>query len=96
MRIREEANASIEIQRAKKFIGSSLEASIVVELDKKTYELAKQYDFAEICITSKADFKVNSNYKNNIKVETFKAKGEKCPICWKIFESSCERHKCPI
>tara|TARA_B100000989_G_scaffold279595_1_gene242337 strand:+ start:1781 stop:4513 length:2733 start_codon:yes stop_codon:yes gene_type:complete len=96
LRIREEANASIEIQRAKKFIGSSLEASIVVELDKKTYELAKQYDFAEICITSKADFKVNSNYKNNIKVETFKAKGEKCPICWKIFESSCERHKCPI
>ena len=27
-------------------------------------------------------------------VITKKAKGEKCPVCWKIFKDICERHNC--
>jgi len=26
-------------------------------------------------------------------VETIKATGEKCPVCWKISRTPCERHK---
>ena len=34
------------------------------------------------------------NHKDNIEitVETFKAKGSKCPVCWKISENACIRH----
>ena len=91
--IREKANSSIEIQRAKKSIGSSLEASIIIGIDKKTYEIVKHYDFAEICITSKAELKINNKNEKNFQVQAIKAKGKKCPVCWKIFENSCERHK---
>ena len=31
--------------------------------------------------------------EENIRVETNKAEGEKCPVCWKINIKSCERHK---
>ena len=30
--------------------------------------------------------------EDEIKVETSKAKGKKCKICWKIREETCERH----
>jgi len=33
-----------------------------------------------------------SDLKNNIDVVAKKARGTKCPVCWKIFETSCERH----
>ena len=40
--------------RAEKIIGSSLEANIEIELDEENYNLGKNYDFSEICITSSA------------------------------------------
>ena len=52
--IRNEANSSIEAMRAEKIIGSSLEANIEIELDEENYNLGKNYDFSEICITSSA------------------------------------------
>ena len=33
---------------------------------------------------------------DNIKVLVKKAKGEKCPRCWKILESPCERKNCGL
>ena len=92
MKIREIVNASIEKKRADKIIGSSLEAEISIELGKEKYDLLKDYDFAEICITSSASVIKEENLKNSIDVVAKKARGTKCPVCWKIFESSCERH----
>ena len=32
--------------------------------------------------------------KSSIKVNTVKAEGQKCPVCWKINKHGCERHSC--
>ena len=91
-KIRDIANISIEEKRAAKTIGSSLETSIDIRLTKDLYDLAKKYDFSEICITSLANTILDENAKDNIEVKTSKAKGKKCPVCWKITETECERH----
>ena len=62
------------------------------KLNKKLYEIAKSYDFAEICITSGSEVSIDNNLTEDIKVETFKAEGEKCKVCWKINKVKCERH----
>ena len=89
-KIREVCNISIEEKRAKKDIGSSLEATLIINLNEKLNQLTKDIDFSELCITSNAIVKKSEN--NEIKVETSKAKGKKCSVCWKISENDCERH----
>ena len=61
-----------------------------IQLDKKLESITKNIDFSELCITSKAEI----SYKENIETsaQTRKAKGTKCPICWKISEDNCPRH----
>jgi len=92
--IRNEANSSIEAMRAEKIIGSSLEANIEIELDEENYNLGKNYDFSEICITSSAKITKTKEKQNSIKVNTVKAEGQKCPVCWKINKNGCERYSC--
>ena len=91
-KIRDITNISIEEKRATKIIGSSLETAVDIKLSKDLYDLAKKYDFSEICITSLANITLNENGDKQIEVKTSKAKGKKCPICWKIRETECERH----
>ena len=88
--IRNICNLSIEEKRAKKIIGSSLDASLLLRLNKKKLELVKNIDFAELCITSSA--KIEETDQDDIIVETQKAEGNKCPTCWKISKDPCERH----
>ena len=90
IKIREACNSSIEIKRASKEIGSSLEANLIIKLEEKLFDLTTDVDFSELCITS--NVKVEKNNSNEIKVETFKAEGQKCPVCWKISKTKCERH----
>ena len=92
IKIRNAVNASIEIKRAEKLIGSSLEATIKVKLDTDYYNLANKYDFSEICITSGAEIILDEKSKKAIEVETFKAEGEKCDVCWKISKEKCDKH----
>ena len=92
IKIRDCANISIENKRAEKIIGSSLEAVIKIKLKKELYDLAKNFDFAEICITSGAELILDNNISDEVLVETFKAEGEKCKVCWKIRKDKCERH----
>tara|TARA_B100001121_G_scaffold299649_1_gene308625 strand:- start:1918 stop:4641 length:2724 start_codon:yes stop_codon:yes gene_type:complete len=91
-KIRDVANISIESKRSEKVIGSSLEANIKIKLQKKLFEIAKNFDFAELCITSAADVLLNDKEDEEIHVETFKAEGDKCNVCWKIRKGKCERH----
>ena len=92
IKIRNEVNANIEIKRADKLIGSSLEALVKIKLGEDQYNLANKYDLSEICITSGADILLDKKSKDEIVVETFKAEGEKCDVCWKITKDKCERH----
>ena len=90
IKIRDICNISIEEKRASKVIGSSLEANLVIKLEDKLIDLTKDVDFSELCITSNAV--VEKNISKEIKVETLKAEGQKCPVCWKINKDKCERH----
>ena len=94
IKIRNICNISIEIKRANKEIGSSLEADLKIQLNKKLEELTTHVDFSELCITSKAEVV----YKDDVETTaiTNKAKGSKCLTCWKIKEASCNRSNCPM
>ena len=93
IKIRDKCNSSIELKRASKEIGSSLEANLTIFLNDKLIELSKGTDFSELCITSGATIdKYNEKASEEIIVKTNKAKGQKCPVCWKINTKPCERH----
>ena len=94
IKIRNICNISIEEKRSLKEIGSSLEAELKIEINKKYKDMLHNIDFSELCITSKAEI----NYSDNEEaiVVTSKAKGSKCSICWKVKEFACERSSCPI
>ena len=47
-------------------------------------------DLSELCIVSKTH--VYFDAASDILVETNKALGDKCPVCWKISVEPCERH----
>ena len=90
IKIRNICNISIEEKRANKEIGSSLEAELKITIDQKLEEITHNIDFSELCITSKAEV----SYSDDVETiaVTSKAKGAKCPICWKINEGPCPRH----
>ena len=90
IKIRNICNLSIEEKRSEKIIGSSLEALLKIKLNKENFEIAKNIDLSELCITSSAE--VEKTEQNEILVETEKAKGNKCSVCWKISLQPCERH----
>jgi lipoprotein signal peptidase len=89
IKIRNVCNISIEEKRASKEIGSSLEASLKINLDKKLNEISKDVDFSELCITSSAEVSYLEN--SETKVQTSKAEGSKCQVCWKITKEACSR-----
>ncbi len=92
IKIRNICNISIEEKRAIKEIGSSLEADLNIQLDKKLEGITKNMDFSELCITSKAEISYKENFESS--VQTIKAKGTKCTLCWKINENGCHRAHC--
>ena len=67
-----------------------MEASIKIQLEKERFKTYKDVDFAELCITSSAQIEQSGN--NQISVDASKAKGTKCPVCWKISVKPCLRH----
>jgi isoleucyl-tRNA synthetase len=91
IKIRNICNLSIEEQRAKKIIGSSLEANLILEMNHEYLSLLKDVDLAELCITSSFTLKEVDN--TEISVVTEKATGNKCPICWKLSSQPCLRHE---
>ena len=91
LKIRDVCNLSIEDKRTKKEIGSSLEASLIIQLDEKNLKIIDNIDLSELCITSSAIIK-DGKY-DEVSVETIKAEGEKCPVCWKVSTLPCLRHK---
>ena len=93
IKIRNICNISIEEKRASKEIGSSLEAELEINLDNKWLKITKDVDFSELCITSSAEVSYLEN--SQTKVQTSKAEGSKCQVCWKITKDPCSRKTCP-
>ena len=44
--------------------------------------------------TSEEENSEENNLEKEIEVISSKAVGNKCPVCWKIFEKKCARHNC--
>ena len=85
--------AALEVQRADKVIGASLEAAPVVHVrDPEMLKALKSVDFADICITSDlvltADPRPAEAFRlpevETVGVVFERAEGEKCLRCWKI------------
>ena len=93
IKIKQDANIAIESKRASKEIGSSLEATIILNLKKEKFELLKDINLPEYFITSKAEKRLD---EKNETIVVKKAIGNKCERCWKILEKKCDRTNCPV
>jgi isoleucyl-tRNA synthetase len=92
--VRRVVTGALEIERAAKRIGSSLEAApiIYVELQGQQLEIIRELDLAELCITSDAQLIVGPGPEQafhlpdvkNVAVEPVLAKGTKCARSWRI------------
>jgi isoleucyl-tRNA synthetase len=84
---------ALEIERAAKHIGSSLEAAPVVHISDATlFEALEDVDFAEICITSDITVKLGDGPTDafraddvaHVAVVPAPAEGRKCARSWRI------------
>jgi isoleucyl-tRNA synthetase len=89
--VRRAVTGALEIERAHKVIGSSLESSpeVYVKGDEAALAAVNSIDFAEVCITS--GIKVIAGVGpaeafnlDNVAVVSHKAEGQKCARSWKI------------
>jgi isoleucyl-tRNA synthetase len=91
--VRGVVTGAIEIERAQKRIGSSLEAHpIVLVTDEDLYEAVRDVDLAEVCITSaltlrnvgSSDGAFSLPDVSGVAVTPNLAEGTKCARSWKI------------
>jgi isoleucyl-tRNA synthetase len=94
--IRGVVTGALEVERAAKNIGSSLEASPIIYLPEMYISHLFDVDWAEVCITSNAEVVVLKHgedapadafrleYASGIGVVVEKAQGIKCARSWKI------------
>ena len=95
---------ALELARADKVIGSSLEAAPVLGVSEVSDKaLFDSIDLAEITITSTASVEVIGNFDGfytlaEIKgagAKFAKAKGHKCARCWRVLEETrADTHLC--
>jgi isoleucyl-tRNA synthetase len=97
--VRSVVTAVLELERAQKRLGSSLEAAPVVYIDNPDlFEAVVDVDLAEVCITSSATLVegdgrahravyMGSEYPKGVGVAPLLATGKKCARSWKVTES---------
>ena len=85
--IRDVVLSSLEKARDKKFIGSSLEARVILKASNEDYDLlngVKAFDLKDLFIVSGVAIERNNMTDINItEAIVEKAEGEKCARCWK-------------
>ncbi len=94
--LRDEVNKALEMKRAEKFIGNSLEAKIIIRPPEEYKDLIEQYrDFLPtFFIVSAVEISQNSienSYQGSelkgLEIKVERAPGEKCQRCWNWSES---------
>lgn len=89
--LRNEVNKALEIRRAEKFIGNSLEAKIILSLSKKYKDILSQYSdflptFLIVSSVEISDSPRGDSYKSDeiegLEITVEKAPGAKCQRCW--------------
>ncbi len=91
--VRRAVTGALELERAQKRIGSSLEAAptIYVQMDEASIALLRETDLAEICITSGANLEVGAGPDDAFRLDDLKnvavvphpATGTKCARSWR-------------
>jgi isoleucyl-tRNA synthetase len=90
--LRRVMTSALEIERAAKTIGSSLQAHIAIYTNGENAELLDSIDLAELAITSDATIMVAQPPAGSVSLDDVAdcgvvvtlAEGEKCPRCWRI------------
>jgi isoleucyl-tRNA synthetase len=90
--VRKVITGALEVKRADKTIGSSLESHIDIYLSKEINSIIENIDMAEMAITSSATIVAGDKYSSgfsiddikDVVVDVKKAKGAKCQRCWKF------------
>jgi isoleucyl-tRNA synthetase len=91
--VRRVVTGALEIERAQKRIGSSLEAHPVIHVsNRELYDAVRDVDLAEVCITSAATVAADDGPADafrlpdvsGVAVVTKQAEGTKCARSWKI------------
>jgi len=90
--VRRVVTGALEIARAEKRIGSSLQASPILHVGADQAALLAGLDLEEICITSDLNYKVAPPPEGSFQIEGVAgvgvvfalAEGEKCARCWKV------------
>ena len=88
-RVRRAVTGALEVARAEKTIGASLEAAPTVHVDAGTAAVLATVPFDEICITSAiavtdAPAPEGAHEAEGVAVSFARAEGAKCGRCWKI------------
>ena len=78
--IKEEVSKALEMARAEKVIGHSLNAKVTINADKENYNFLKDKEelLQEVFIVSAVEVKE----ANELKIDVTPAEGEKCERCW--------------
>ena len=78
--IKEDASKALEMARAEKVIGHSLNAKVTINADKENYNFLKDKEelLQEVFIVSAVEVKE----ANELKIDVTPAEGEKCERCW--------------
>jgi isoleucyl-tRNA synthetase len=91
--VRRVVTGALELERAAKRIGSSLEAAPIVYIENDAIRAAlEDVDFAEICITSDVDIRAGQGPTDAFRIDEVagvavvpkRAEGRKCARSWKI------------
>jgi isoleucyl-tRNA synthetase len=91
--VRRAVTGALEIERAQKRVGSSLEAAPVIYVaDKELLDACRGVDMAEVCITSDAKLEAGEGPQEafrmpevpGVAVAPARAEGKKCARSWKI------------
>ncbi|MGL4371330.1 MAG: class I tRNA ligase family protein, partial [Alphaproteobacteria bacterium] len=91
--LRQTVTGALELARASKQIGSSLQASVTVYIHPDYQPTLKHLDFAEFCLTSEANLVWTETIPTDmyqlcevegVGVSVSVAPGEKCLRCWKV------------
>jgi isoleucyl-tRNA synthetase len=86
-KLRSVVTGALEVARAEKRIGSSLQAQVLVVVDEQRWQRLQGVDLAELCITSAAvlgfpDASVRMDESALVDVQL--AEGNRCERCWRV------------
>ena len=100
--IRKVITGALELKRAEKIIGSSLQAKIKLYVSEEKKKIINDIDIAEIGIVSSFEILNSKIPENAFSIENIKnvgveielAKGKKCERCWKVLDEVLNKEIC--